>query len=228
MQSFGCLRLSVCVSTLCLLLSLAAASAETLDFTRTSIDDSFTAYISTNNGLVGAFYYSHGCCGTFNPNVTVTLTPGVDYFIQIVAINDGGAGGWGGQFMLSGGNDRFINGTTTEDTAITPSDWKASDGKPIGTSWANSPLSYTALKESDSGNPYAGLGLLWSPGPNGGPNPGFWNGQCTNCQVDFSTEILAPVPEPSTVLDLFGGTGGFCLAGILVRRFGAKLALRGV
>jgi len=196
-------------------LSLGAASAETLDFTRTTVDDSFIAYISTSNGTVGTFYYSAGCCGTSAPNVTVTLTPGLDYFIQIVAINDGGAGGWGGQFKLSGGNDHFINGTSTEDTAITPSDWLASDGKAIGTSWANSPLSYTALQESNSGNPYAGLGLLWSPGPNAGPNPGFWNGQCQNCQVDFSTEILAPIPEPSTTMDLLG-SGAFASLGLML------------
>src|SRR5271156_5139149 len=85
-------------------LSLGAASADTLDFTRTTVDDSFTAYISTNNGTLGTFYYS-ACCGTTAPNASVTLTPGQDYFIQIVAINNGGAGGWGGQFKLSGGND---------------------------------------------------------------------------------------------------------------------------
>jgi hypothetical protein len=213
MQSCGCVRLFVCVVSLCLLLSLPAF-ADSLHFTRTTVDDSFTAYISTNIGLVGTFYYSAGCCGTTFPNATFALTPGVDYFIQIVAINDGGAGGWGGQFNLSGGNDHFMNGTTTEDTAITPTDWRISDGKPIGTSWANSPLSYTALQESNVGNPYAGLGLLWSPGPNAGPNPGFWNGQCTNCQVDFSTEIFAPLPEPSTTLDLLG-SGAFASVGLL-------------
>jgi len=152
----------------------------------------------------------------------VTLNPGQDYFIHIVAMNDVGAGGWGGEFALSGGSDLFLNGTTAEQTGSTPSDWQASDGVAIGTSWTSSPLSYTAIRESDVPPVYpAGSALMWSPGPNAGggdspTQPGEWNGQCEGCQIDFSTEIVAPVPEPSDVALL--GTGMLAFAGLVRRK----------
>src|ERR1700735_4002292 len=80
-------------------LSLGTASADTLTFTNSASDDSYTAYISTSNSTLGTFLFSG--TGTQTPNVTVTLDPGQDYFIHIVAINDGGAAGWGGQFSRS-------------------------------------------------------------------------------------------------------------------------------
>lgn len=200
-------------------LSLGTASAETLTFTNSSSDDSYTAYISTSNSTLGTQIFSGGN-GVQTPNTTTTLNPGQDYFIHIVAINDGGAGGWGGEFTLSGGTDLFLNGTTTELTKSTPSDWQASDGETIGTSWVNSPLSYTAVLESGVPSLYAATGMLWSPGPHAGTDPGAWNGQCTSCQVDFSTEIVAPptVPEPSSFALL--GTGMLAFAGVVRRKIG--------
>jgi PEP-CTERM motif len=196
-------------------LSLGVASAETLTFITATVDDSFTAYISTSDSTLGT---------EFDIGNTMTLNAGLDYFIHVVVTNDCCAAGWGGQFTLSGGSDRFANETATEQTASTPSDWQASDGVAPGTLWTDAPLSYTAILESDTPFP-PGTGLLWSPGPNasGGTfpgDPGEWNGQCENCQVDFSTEIFpaAPVPEPSNFALL--GTGLLGFAGLVRRKIG--------
>lgn len=54
-----------------------------------------------------------------------------------------------------------------------------------------------------------------------GPNSFALNGP--NCGPE-GPDSPCPVPEPSTVLDMFG-TGAFCLAGIFVRRVRAKLPI---
>jgi hypothetical protein len=203
-------------------LSFGTALADTLAFTNSANDDSFTAYISTSNSTLGTEFYSGA--GIETPNINVTLNPGQNYFIHIIAINAEGAGGWGGEFALSGGSDLFLNGTAIEQTGSTPSDWQASDGTAIGTSWTSTPLSYTAVQESDVPPVYpAGSALMWSPGPNAGggedpTQPNEWDGQCEGCQVDFSTEIVAatPVPEPSSFALL--GTGVLAFAGLARRK----------
>jgi hypothetical protein len=61
----------------------------------------------------------------------------------------------------------------------------------------------------------------------GCPSSAYANGMSQGSQGSDSFTLYSPIPEPSTVLDMFG-TGAFCLAGVFVRRLRAKLPIRSV
>jgi hypothetical protein len=91
-------------------------------------------------------------------------------------------------------------------------------------------LTFTGATASNGGLSYwdvnGGVGCAGT----GCPSDAYHNGNDlgTLGSNSFALYGPAPIPEPSTVLDLFGGTGGFCLLGLAVRRFRAKLPIRGV
>ena len=185
---------------LCAVLTVGAvtASAGVLNTGNAQVDDSLNAYISTNNSSLGTPFLSCGLGVNVCTGGSVTLTPGQNYFIQVVVDNDCCAGGFGAIFTLSGGGFTFLNGGTYIDTTYT-SDWLASAAMNNGDPWQTP--TYSSVLES--GTPYPAIpGMIWSTAPNAAgylyDNPGVWNGQCEYCQIDFSTEIVAP--EPSSLM----------------------------
>src|ERR1035437_9755236 len=112
---------------LCLLavaLTVSMAKADTLSGALT-VDNSFTAYLSTSPTAAGTPIASGSNWGTISSFSGVSLTPGTTYYLQIDAINlpDGtnGAYQWGailGDFSLSGTSFQFSNGSQSLLTEI--------------------------------------------------------------------------------------------------------------
>lgn len=196
-------------------LTALVAKADSLSGTLT-VDNAFTAYLSTSSTVTGAQIASGDNWNTTSSFSGVSLTPGTTYFLQIDAINfaDGTDGGyqWGailGDFSLSGTSFEFSNGSQSLLTETT--DWTYS---------------------------YTGFGQAFltphSQGANGvdpwGTVPGIsgdalwiWD---TNIdygpELYFETEITpmagpgAATPEPESLV-LFG-SGLLAFAGIVARR----------
>jgi len=199
-------------------MSLASASADSLSFDFSQVDDSFTSYISTADNVLGTQFTG-----------SVNLTQGTTYYLHIIAVNNSGAGGWGADLSLTG-PFVFGNGTDAINTDDGIQYWQSANGGAIGSGWvpptdqailectenscSGTVAGENAVPNSDSYPP----GMIWDPNSGGGfyRNPIYWNGQCTNCQVDFSTEITA-TPEPSSLLLL--GTFLLGLGGTLKRKF---------
>jgi hypothetical protein len=202
-------------------MSLASASADSLVLSNTQDDDSFTSYISTADNVLGTQFTG-----------SVNLTPGTTYYLHIIAVNDSGAAGFGTDLSLTGA---FVFGNETNsintDTGIQY--WQSAKGGAIGSGWVT-PTDQAILECNAASNAAscAGLavnayvptgysyppGLIWDPDSAGGTydNAEYWNGQCTECQVDLSTMIMA-TPEPGSLLLL--GTVLLGLGGTLKRKF---------
>lgn len=90
---------------------------------RMTVDNSFTACISTDDSVQGTWVGSGdnwGATYTF----TAGLTPGVVNYLHIVASDSGVIAGFIGDFSLSGSDFLFANGQSTLVTSS--ADWKVS------------------------------------------------------------------------------------------------------
>jgi hypothetical protein len=198
-----------------LALGAAPARADILALDYTQDDDSFTSYISTANNVLGTQFTG-----------SVNLTPGTTYYLHIVAVNNFGAAGFGADLSLTGSFE-FGNETHTLNTDTGIPYWQSASASAIGSGWVT-PTDQAILECNAASNAAscAGLGageyvptvysyppgMIWDPNSAGGAynNAEYWNGQCTQCQVELSTTIMA-TPEPGSLL-LFGtvllGLGG--------------------
>ena len=181
---------------LCLFVSLGGVAAAT-DLTGTlTVDNDFTAYLSTSDSVLGTQIASGNNWGS-PQSFSVSLTPGTTYFLHVVGFNEGGPDMFIGSFGLSDSNFSFSNGTQSLDTNTT--DWK---GNLTGFGNATStPLDYGPSGTSPWGN-FTGINstahFIWMDGTNAVDVNNF-----------FTTKITAnAVPEPGSMAALaFGGLG---------------------
>lgn len=90
-------------------LATNAASATVLTSTL-FVDNNFVAYISTSDTVEGTAFSSGNNWGTGYVGTT-TLAKGQDYFLHILARDEGGIAGLLGAFSLDGTDHSFVNGT---------------------------------------------------------------------------------------------------------------------
>jgi hypothetical protein len=200
-------------------------------------DNRFTAYISTNDSVLGAEIGSANnwwVPGALN----ATLDAGVTYFVHIVADNYYGpsdmAGGNPaailGELNLSGSGHKFANGGTTLLTGV--ANWRALVAGPAAhgpgsTNQLNNPwVAPTAAPTFVSNN--AGPNI-WTQNNGGNPIAGIsssadwiWQSPDTTGQVFFSTTITA-VPEAGTWALMIVGFAGMGAA-LRARRQGLAAA----
>ncbi|AHG90517.1 PEP motif putative anchor domain protein [Gemmatirosa kalamazoonensis] len=210
-------RFSRCSNTLrtvavaALSLSAATAGAQSLSGTLT-MDDAFQVYLGTSAttlgvAIPGANGNSWPTDVTFGPQA---LTPGTNYWLQIVATNSGGPGAFIGQFSLTGG---FHFANTTQSLLTNTTEWSLRSG-----SFAGSPLGIADEGPNGTGP--------WGTFGNISPSAHFiWDGtsNCDVCTIYFAAPIIAQrvtppgttVPEPSTWALVATGVVAF---GIVRRR----------
>jgi len=101
------------IAALLLLANISAAYAGVTTLNGlVNVDNVFDVYLSTNDSTEGTLIGSGSNWGVTN-NFSASLTPGVVNYLHVVAINQGGPGGFLGDFTLSGNGFVFANGTET-------------------------------------------------------------------------------------------------------------------
>lgn len=101
--------------TLALLISGCFASSvvnATVVSSRVNVDNTFRLYISTSDSVLGTLFSSGTNWGT-SYSASTLLTNGVTNYLHLVAVNQGGPGGFLGAFTLSDTSFAFANGTQT-------------------------------------------------------------------------------------------------------------------
>jgi len=88
-----------------------------------NVDNTFSAYISTDDSVQGTLLAS-GTNWPTTENLSANLTVGQNYYLHIYATDVGGVAGFLGDFELSGTDHTFSNGLTTLNTNT--SNWSVS------------------------------------------------------------------------------------------------------
>lgn len=96
-----------------------------------NVDNSFRAYISTDDNVQGTLFGTGNDWST-TEQITTNLQEGQDYYLHIYAEDSGFVAGFLGEFTLSSNTHIFENDTTTLLTNGT--DWRVSGG---GVGWSN-------------------------------------------------------------------------------------------
>jgi len=181
---------------------LSQVNAATLSGNLT-VDDAFTAYISTSDSVLGSLLTSSGSSlwGTAQ-SFSTTLAPGTNYFLHIEATDlYGPPSAFLGSFGLTGTEFKFANGT--QSLVSNATDWRVS-ASGFGSSY-NTPYSY-------GGN---GIGPWGTMGTIDSNAEWIWTGPSgTVGTAYFSTAVVA-VPEAETYAMMLAGLG---LMGFMVRR----------
>ena len=197
-------------------LSQGSAFASTLTYSL-GADDYLLAYLSTNDSVLGTPLSNPG-------SGSVSLTPGETYYVHIESLNWGGAGGFVGSLSTDDSSLLFANGTTFLDTsAVNVQYWRATYGGtiPFGDNAEQPWVTPTGPAVYESYAPYQ---VIWAADPQSSPNGYYWNGQCTDCYVTFSTTITgaSSAPEPASGLLM----GAAALGLFVVRRASSSLKRR--
>ena len=183
------------------------ASATTLSGLM-NVDNYFTAYLSTNDLLLGSPIGSGTSWPTTYP-VNGTLSAGTNY-LHIVATDSGQPAMFIGEFHLSDAGFKFSNGT--QDLLTNATDWvvsKTAFGTLYATPTDEGPWGCCAWGTIPAVNPSAHY--IWADVPG---NTVFFSTTIT------SNAVVGGVPEPGTLMLLGGGL--LSLAGLRRRRSRAK------
>ena len=146
-----------------------------------NVDNTFRAYISTDDSVQGALIGSGNNWPT-TVDIATMLTEGQDYYLHVYATDVGGVAGFLGDFEITGTSHSFSNGLKVLDTNT--SDWSVST-----TGWEN----YL---------PASGYGLNGvSPWGNrsavNGTAEWIWSSDNNNDNVNyFSAKISVPINRP--------------------------------
>jgi hypothetical protein len=182
--------------------ALSGQAAATTLSTHLTVDNDFLLLISTNDSVPGTAL-GGGTDWHTTYSFNAALTPGVTNYIHVGAHNIGGTAAFIGDFTLSDAKFRFANSSQflVTDTAH----WRVSPSA-FGSGYVT-PISF---------------------GPNGAAPWGMrpfidasarfiWNSAspCTDCNVFFSTAILAAIPEPENYALMMAG---LALLGFIARR----------
>jgi len=169
----------------------AAASATTLT-TKLAVDNGFNAYLATSADSTGV-EFSAGNDWYTTVNGSFELGNAAQYFLQIMAYDQGGAAGLLGQFSLVGTGYHFADGSTTLLTGSSAilGNAVAHNGDYSATSsfGQNGTQPWGTVSTIDSNAQW-----IWS-GTNDGANE-------SNAVSFFSIQILADatdVPEPASL-----------------------------
>ncbi|WP_426116635.1 PEP-CTERM sorting domain-containing protein [Massilia sp. PWRC2] len=94
---------------------VAGAASATVLTTKLSVDNKYTAYLSTTDNTAGTLFSSGNSWYTTVAD-SVTLGSALQYFLHIDAVDEGGVAGMLGDFSLTGSGYHFANGLTTLST----------------------------------------------------------------------------------------------------------------
>jgi len=198
----------ICI--LAVTLAASFAKAETLSGSFT-VDNGFTAYLSTSATVQGTELASGENWTTAFALPSTSLVSGQTYFLQIDAYNTGGPGSLVGDFNLSDSTFGFSNGTQSLHTDTT--DWSYSStgfgANPV------TPASYY-FNVANNGSPWGVISGISSDAQ------WIWDGGFSDAgPLYFETEITplsepGATPEPGSLTLL--GSGIMALAGAVARR----------
>jgi hypothetical protein len=185
--------------------SWSSAGATTLSGNLTA-DDNFTAYLSTDDSVLGTAIAS-GTSWPTTVSFTNALTSGVTNYLHIVAGNTGGPDMFIGDFSLSDSLFKFANGTQSLVTNTT--DWRSAVGTVAWFAPSGTPLDLGA----DGTSP-------WGNRPTDDNAHFIWrdpNNQVGGDSAFFSTTItsVAATPLPAALPFFLSALGGL---GLLARK----------
>lgn len=114
------------IATLALVGLIATGTTQATTLTGNfNVDNSFQAYLSTNDSVAGNFITSGSNWQVTNSISDNSLTAGTDYFLHVVATNIDNVAGFIGEFNLSGTDHSF--GFANTQHAVTNAIWNVSD-----------------------------------------------------------------------------------------------------
>lgn len=164
----------------------ATASATVLSASLT-VDNGFTAYLSTSNTVAGTQFIAGN---NWNTVYTGSVALGTDsqYFLHIAATDAGGVAGLLGQFSLAGTGYHFANGTTS---LLTGSSFLTANA----TGFASAYSATTSYGVNGVG-PWGTLGGISSA------SQWVWSGNNDSNDFSFFSAAIvkdANVPEPASL-----------------------------
>lgn len=166
-----------------------------------TVDDSFTAYLSTSPGELGTPLFSGSSWGTTSTLAPTALGGAPTYYLHVAGTNGGPPGGVLGTFALGDTDYEFANGSQTLLTGL--AGWSV-DAAPWGS--PSQPLTPIGLGANGVGP--------WGTRP-GIPAQAEWiwsADQCGSCTRYFTATIVSTVPEPASGAMLLAGLALAALA----------------